>query len=321
MSKFKVGLIGTGNMGQNHLRVLSMMKDVDLVFIYDLDSSKADELAKQYATLAVQNLENALDNILDNVDAIIITTPTSTHYDYIKKVSCKVKNIFVEKPLTDSLKTSIEIYELSKKEKLNIQVGFIERFNPAIVALKSVLKVENIINIDFWRTNKLSARITDVDVVMDLMIHDIDLALYLNGPVVNVSAYGVQENNFISFANVTLKHASGAFSNITASRITEKRIRHISATCRDMYIDCNLLSKEVRINKQTVEQYNDEMSISSQQQTIDIKPQEALLSELIAFINFIKDGNSDRIPNAENALSAMRIIDQVYHCIDIRSLT
>jgi predicted dehydrogenase len=317
MSNLKVGLIGTGNMGQNHLRILSMMKDVDLVFIYDLDFEKTETLAKLNNTSAAKNLEDALKT----VDAIIIATPTSTHFEYIKRVSALVKNIFVEKPLTDSLATSQEVLQLVKQKDLKIQVGFIERFNPAIVALKSVLKKENVINIDFSRTNKLSSRITDVDVIMDLMIHDIDLALFLSGAVDSVQAYGVEENNFIAFAKVTLRHKNGAFSNITASRITEKRIRHISVTCRDTYIDCNLLSKEVNINKQTIEQYNDDMSISSQQQTIDIKPQEALLSELLGFVSFVQEGQEEGIPVAETAFEAIKIIDEIYRVMDVRKLS
>jgi len=296
---------------------LSMMKDIDLVFVYDTDFKKSKALAKQYSITASENLESSLKQ----VDAVIIATPTTTHFEYIKLVSHYVKNIFVEKPLTENVKTSRQVHKLIQSKGLNVQVGFIERFNPAVIALKSVLQNKNVININFKRTNKMSSRIVDVDVIVDLMIHDLDLACYLNGPVNKVSAYGVEKENLIVFANVTLCHDSGAFSNITASRITEKRMRHISVTCEDLYIDCNLLSKEVFINKQTVEKYNKDMDIISLQETIDVRPQEALLSELIAFTRLIESGNKENIPTESVALNAIELIDQIYNKIEIRKLS
>lgn len=308
----KVGLIGLGKMGQNHLRVLSMLKNVDLTFIYDFDSARASELAAQYDCRASSDL----DNDLAQVDAVVLVTPTSTHYDYIKRISKHVSSIFVEKPLTETLETSEEIIRLAEEKKLRIQVGFIERFNPAVMALHKVMdSAEKIINIDFSRTNKVSSRITDVDVVTDLMIHDIDLALYLNGPARDVSAYGVIEEGMIAFARATITHQNGSFSNITASRITEKRIRKISVTCDDKYIHCNLLRKEVLINKQTIEQYYDKVSISSKEETIDVRQEEALLSELMAFVRYAKDGNSTVIPTEQDGCNAMKVAQQVQHII------
>lgn len=141
---------------------------------------------------------------------------------------------------------------------------------------------------DFTRTNKISSRITDVDVVLDLMIHDIDLALSLNGDIQHVYAYGCYQNDMIEFARAVMTHKNGVFSTITASRITEKRMRQISVTCDNMYVDCNLLSKEVFVNKQSLEQYLENVSIVSKTETIDVKPREALLLELIDFIELCK---------------------------------
>ena len=270
----KIGILGIGKMGQNHLRNLSMLKQVDIVFIYDFDKDMCEKLSTKYGIKVSQNL----DNDIQDVDGVIIATPTFTHADYIKQVSTYVKNIFVEKPLSNTLESSNEIVQLAKDNNLNIQVGFIERYNSAVVALEKVIKnSSHIINVDFSRTNKVSSRITDVDVVIDLMIHDIDLALYINGRVKKVEAHGYVKDGMIEYARAIITHENGSFSNIVASRITEKRIRQISATCDDMYIDCNLLSKEVFVNKQTIEQYLDNVSISSKEETIDVRPQEGLL--------------------------------------------
>ena len=302
-----VGLVGIGNMGGNHLRVLSLLKEVNLCFIHDLDFAKATRLSKIYNTTA----KDHLDNCLGEVDALVIATPTFTHANLIKQVSSKIKTIFVEKPLTNCLESTQEIVALADERSLNIQVGYIERFNPAVIALKKAIANSTAINIDFTRTNKVSSRIEDVDVVTDLMIHDIDLALSFNGPVDKVSAYGFIEHGMIAFARATFQHQNGAFSNITASRITEKRIRHVAVTCDDLYIDCNLLSKEVHINKQTIEQYYKDVYISAKQETINVKPEEALLSELLAFVALHRGQTSNHIATVKHDLMVMKLAKQI----------
>ncbi len=306
----KIGLIGVGKMGKNHLRVLSMLKSVDLKFIYDFDVETLNQLAKQYDVKASEDLE--ID--LQSVDAVVIVTPTFTHFDYIKLCSKYVKNIFVEKPLTDSLDTSLEIEKLVKEKELNIQIGFIERFNPAVMELKKLIgHSKNIINIDFIRTNKVSSRITDVDVITDLMIHDIDLALYLNGDYEKVFAYGMLENDLISFARATIVHKNGKFSNILASRITEKRIRQINVTADDMYIDCNLLRKEILVNKQSIDSTYENVNLISVEETINVPPQEALLSELITFVDFAREENlnTSHIPKIKAGVDSIKIASMI----------
>lgn len=303
----KIGLLGVGKMGQNHLRNLAMLKQVEIGFIYDFDKELCEKLAVQYGVKASHNL----DEDLQSVDGVVIVTPTFTHADYIRQVSKYVKNIFVEKPLTDRLESSKEIVKLAKELDLNIQVGFIERYNSAVVALEKVIKNSNhVINIDFSRTNKVSSRITDVDVVIDLMIHDIDLAISINGKPKKVEAHGYVKDGMAEYARAIITHENGSYSNIVASRITEKRIRHISATCDDMYIDCNLLSKEVFVNKQSIEQYLDNVSISSKSETIDVRPQEGLLLELMDFVKLCQGEKVD-IPNEADGLLAMEVANEV----------
>lgn len=308
MSKVvRIGLLGVGKMGQNHLRNLAMLKQVEIAFIYDFDKNICEQMSKLYHIPVSTNL----DDDLQKVDGVVIVTPTFTHADYINKVATYVKNIFVEKPLTDTLESSKEIVQLAKKLNLNIQVGFIERYNSAVVALEKVIKNSNhIINIDFSRTNKVSSRITDVDVIIDLMIHDIDLALSINGKPKKVEAHGYVKDGMAEYARAIITHENGSFSNIVASRITEKRIRHISATCDDMYVDCNLLSKEVFVNKQSIEQYLDNVSISSKSETVDVRPQEGLLLELMDFVKLCQ-GERLNVPNEEDGLLAMEVASEI----------
>ena len=299
----KIGLLGIGVMGQNHLRNLSMLKQVEIAFIYDLDKQACDKISKIYNVPVSDNLERDLKGL----DGVIIVTPTFTHFDYIKLVSKYVKNIFVEKPLTSALETSKEVVKLAKELNLKIQVGFIERYNPAVVALQNVISnSKNTIAIDFSKTNKVSSRITDVDVIMDLMIHDIDLALKFNGEVDKIYAHGYIKNQMIEYARAIITHKNGSFSNILASRITEKRTRNICVTCDDKYIDCNLLSKEIFVNKQTIEQYIDNVSISSKIEIVDVRPQEALLLELIDFAKLC-NGDDVVVANECSGLAAIEV--------------
>lgn len=309
----KIGLVGLGKMGQNHLRVLSLLKSVELVFVYDLNTIAAEQLSETYGVQTHTDLEQ----LLPQVDAVVICTPTVTHGDYIRKAAGHVKNIFVEKPMADTLEEAQALSVFAAEHGLNIQVGFIERFNPAVQQLKNVLdKSAQVISIDFTRTNKLSARITDVDVVTDLMIHDVDLALYLNGPVRSVSAHGVAQGQMIDFASALLTHENGRFSRIQASRITEKKIRTIQATCVDMYVDCELVRKELLIHRQSEIQQQDggPYTISAVEQTIEVRQQEALLTELQAFVAFCR-AQVVEVPTAADGLRSADICDQIQKAV------
>jgi predicted dehydrogenase len=310
----RVGLIGLGRMGQNHLRVLSLLKGVELVFIADADRTLAQRLGAQFEVPGVSDVAS----VLGSVDAVVICTPTSTHADYIKLLADKVSNIFVEKPLADSLEEAAAVARLVVEQNLNLQVGFIERFNPAVQGLKRVLdKSERVISIDFTRTNKLSARITDVDVIADLMIHDIDLALYLNGPASSVVAHGFAHGNMIDFASALITHQNRRFSRIQASRITEKKMRLIEATCVDMFIDCELLRKEIIINRQSEIRQSEGQpyTISAVQEAIEVRPQEALLSELQAFVASCNHGISAGVPGVQDGLAAMQICESIQKAV------
>lgn len=305
----KVGLLGLGNMGRNHLRILSMLKGVELVFVADSNAEVADKAGR------VHGIPGVVDPtlLLARVDAVVVCTPTVTHADYIRLAATHVKNIFVEKPLAATLDEAIEIADFAKHQGLNIQVGFIERFNPAVQALKTVLdRTGRVISLDFTRTNKVSSRITDVDVVTDLMIHDIDLALYLNGPASFVTAHGFAHGSMIDFASALITHQNGQFSRIQASRVTDKKIRQIEATCIDMFVDCDLLRKEIIISRQSETRLGETLpyTISSIQEAVAVPPQEALLTELQAFFTSCISRNTI-LPGVDAGVDAMRICHQI----------
>jgi predicted dehydrogenase len=310
----KVGIIGLGRMGQNHLRVLSLLAAADLRFIYDIDAENTKKLADAAGVAAATDLEAALAG----VDAVIIASPTTTHAHYIELAAQHVRHIFVEKPVTEKLESSAAIARLVDEKGLNLQVGLIERFNPAVEQMKRLLdRSSQVVSVDFVRTNKISARITDVDVVTDLMIHDIDLALYLNGPVTAVSAHGVAEGPMIDYAAALLTHENGRFSRIQASRITDKKMRSIQATCKDMFVDCELLRKEITLSRQSeVEQRPGEpYRISAVEEKIEVVPREALQLELQAFLASCRGTVDPAIPGAAAGVAAMAVCEQILTAI------
>jgi predicted dehydrogenase len=310
----RVGLLGLGQMGRNHLRILSMLREVELVFVHDANAAHANALAAQYDV----QVETDPVAASASVDAMVICTPTSTHADYVRALAPHVRALFVEKPLAHSLEAAQAISEVVHTHGTAVQIGFIERFNPAVVGLKQVLEgARRVINIDFTRTNRLSSRITDVDVIMDLMVHDLDLALHLNGPVHQVEAHGVAQEGLIEFASALLRHENGRFSRVLASRITEKKIRLIEATCDDRFVDCDLLRKEIVVSRQSLihDAGEDGYFVSSQQDSVAVGQQEALLSELQAFIRAVQTGDWSHVPGFAAGMDSLKVSEAVASAI------
>lgn len=306
----RMGIVGLGKMGRNHLRVLSMLKDVELVFIYDANTDTSAELSAANGIPACERVEDGLKE----VDAVVICTPTVTHAEQIRKAAVRVRSIFVEKPLADTLSESAAIHDFALREGLHIQVGFIERFNSAVQQLKAVLdRSRQVISVDFTRTNRLSSRITDVDVVTDLMVHDLDLAMHLNGPVHSVSAHGVAQGAMIDFASALLTHENGRFSRVQASRITEKKMRAIQATCADMFVDCELFRKEIVINRQSEVRSvpGEPYTITAAQEMVEVPQQEALLSELQAFVSLCRGAMEPGVPTSADGLRVAKICEEI----------
>lgn len=310
----RVSILGIGKMGKNHLRILSMLKGVVVAKIFDFNEDELKLLSEQYGVPYTLCAEEALEG----VDAVIIVTPTSTHFDYFQLCVGKVKNIFIEKPLAESYTQALEIKALAREHGMFVQCGFIERFNPVVVELKKILKISKVINADFFRTNRLSSRITDVDVVLDLMIHDIDLALYLNGPVQDVVAYGKKENGLVAFASALFKHHNGSLSRIIASRMTEKKMRSIQVTTEDAYIDAELVRKELQVHQQSAitRDLDDSYIVSSLEQQIEVKPQEALLVELQAFIMRSGGDETIEVPDVDAGVESLRVCKLILESIE-----
>lgn len=247
--EIKAAIIGCGHLGRLHVKNIKELEKefgyIKLAGVFDIDIDKASGLAREYSTVAY----SSVDELLNNTDAALIVTPTPTHYDIALKALQNRVHTFIEKPVTDSLENAKKLLELSGD--LIVQVGHIERFNPALLALDAYeLKP---LFIETHRLSQFNPRGADVSVIHDLMIHDIDIILNLvKSPVKNISANGVGVlTGNIDIANARISFENGCVANITASRISQKQMRKMRIFQKSAYISVDFLkssSEVIRIN-------------------------------------------------------------------------
>ena len=238
----RIALFGVGKMGELHLKTLLESKKAEIAFIFDSNFSYAKQIAKEYKVRFCEDFEKEIEDC----DGAIIATPTPTHFSYISRLAPYLRNIFVEKPLTHNIATSKALLDLAKDKNITIQVGFIERYNPAFIAILNYFNKSKIKNSIFKRYG--IKRLVDTSVVLDLMIHDIDLAITLNGKIKNIEASGSINENIIECASANLKHENGSISNIHASYLSPKMERSIVVNGENDIIECDLYSKCVLLN-------------------------------------------------------------------------
>jgi len=241
MKKLRVGVVGVGYLGQFHAEKYSKMSDVELVGIVDINQSRAEAVARKLNT-TIYTEHQAL---FGKVDAVSIAVPTPSHFVIARDFLKNNIDILIEKPITQTIEEADELIRLSESKNLMVQVGHLERFNPAIVALKDIVKQPMFI--ESHRLSIFKERCTDVSVVLDLMIHDIDLILnFVRSDISGVRASGVPVvSEHIDIANARLEFESGCVANVTASRISTKDERKIRLFQRDAYVSVDFSKREI----------------------------------------------------------------------------
>jgi predicted dehydrogenase len=241
MKKLRVGVVGVGYLGQFHAEKYSKMSDVELVGIVDINKSRAEAVARKLNT-TIYTEHQAL---FGKVDAVSIAVPTPSHFVIARDFLQNNIDILIEKPITQTIEEADELIRLSESKNLMVQVGHLERFNPAIVALKDIVKQPMFI--ESHRLSIFKERCTDVSVVLDLMIHDIDLILnFVRSDISGVRASGVPVvSEHIDIANARLEFESGCVANVTASRISTKNERKIRLFQRDAYVSVDFSKREI----------------------------------------------------------------------------
>ena len=297
----KVGVVGVGHLGKEHARIYRDLPEAQLVGISDLDPAKEDK-AKELGTVYYKDFRD----LIGKVDAVSVSTPTSTHFEIAREFLKKGIHVLVEKPITLKLREADELIKLSRKHSCTLQVGHIERHNPAFKRVREIAK--NIRFLEIHRLGPFTGRINDCGVVLDLMIHDLDIVLGLvDSPFEHFDAIGVNVlTPFEDIANVRLKFKNGTIANITASRLTFEKQRKIRIFQEDAYISLDYGAQTGKIIRKTGNEVL--------QEDISIEKAEPLKEELKSFLNGISTGTSIGKPDvaARNALAiALKIAEVI----------
>ena len=293
----RIAQIGVGGWGKNHVRVLSEIGTLSAVC--DIDDKLAKEFGEKYSVNYYKSLDELLDS--ENFDAAFVVTPTSTHMGIASRLLEARKHVFVEKPLTYKSKDGEKLVEIAKRKKVQLQCGYIERFNPAVNTVKKIISDGNIgdlIMLEFHRENQIPTHIKDVGIIYDTSVHDIDTANWLFNDMPNLvfARAGKIKHEFEDYATIMLGYNNNKTAIISSNWITPKKIRKFSAVCTNATISSDFITQEVIVNKE----------ITSD--VIDIQKQEPLKLEILDFINTIEN-NNEQGPKPMDAVNVTKIAE------------
>ena len=276
--KIRIGVIGIGYLGKFHLEKFQKNKDCQLVWLIDKNIKNLKNYKDKY------NVSTNYKEIVDDVDAVSIVTPTVNHYEIARYFIERNKHVLIEKPMTQTVSEAKKLINLAKKHKKTIQIGHLERFNPVIRKVSSLIK--NPLFIEVHRLAQFNPRSTDVNVVYDLMIHDIDITTSLvPSKIKKISSFGKSIiTNKIDIANARLEFFNGTIANLTASRISQKSERKIRIFEKDKYLSLDFLQPKLKI----VEKVKKKSSKLFKTLEYNYKKTDALNDEIIDFINSIR---------------------------------
>lgn len=315
ITMLKVGIFGVGHLGKFHLNNWKEIKGVDVVGFYDPNDDTAKEVEEKYKLKRF----NKPETLLNKCDAVDIIAPTTFHFELCAAAIRKGKHVFVEKPMADTMAQGKQLVELVKEAGVKLQVGHVERFNPAFLSLKNISL--NPMFIEVHRLAQFNPRGTEVSVILDLMIHDIDIILKLvNSHVKNIYASGVAVmTDTPDIANVRIEFNNGCVANLTSSRISMKKMRKMRLFQKDAYIGIDFLEKKTEIIK--LKSASDENAFSfdietpSGNKTLAIinpetQPVNAIKEELQSFVDAINQ-NKNTIVNEIDGFMAMEVAHRI----------
>jgi predicted dehydrogenase len=314
LGRLRVGVIGAGRMGERHCRVYAGIAGVEFCGVSDVSPERGQAVARRYGVPWFAHH----DDLLATVDAVTIATPTRTHFRVASDCLARGVHVLVEKPLAGDVAEARELVRRAEQTRLVLQVGHIERFNPAVLELQSVLEDEAVVAMSARRLSPFDTSNTDVDVVYDLMIHDIDLTLALLGrDVASVQACG-RSTHLPAADHVVamLSLTDGPVVTLTASRVTEQKVRQLEITARGAFVDVDLLSKTVCIYRRTLPEFisNHQRPLRYRQENfverIQIPTAEPLLLELESFVRCVRLGTRPVVTGADG-LQAMELAARI----------
>lgn len=316
----KVGVLGAGHLGKIHLKLLQQSNKYELIGFYDQFSENAKKVSKEFGYKAF----DSISELIDAVEVVDIVTPTLSHFDCAKEAISKGKHIFIEKPITNTVSEAEAIKTLASMYHVRGQVGHVERFNPAFTAVKDT--INGPMFIETHRLAEFNPRGTDVPVVLDLMIHDIDIILsVVDSKVKNINASGVSViSETPDIANARIEFQNGCVANLTASRISLKNMRKTRFFQKDAYVSVDFLEKKSEVVKmKDVPDNPDEFAMILQNaegvkkqiyfENPNVSPNNAILDELETFADAIVN-NTTPIVTLSQGANALRVAQQIIDC-------
>lgn len=305
-----VGVVGVGAMGKNHARVYSELPGAALVGIADADVDRAEAVAGDFGTAPY-----AVDELIDRADAVSVAVPTEYHADVAGACIDAGTHVLVEKPFVDSPEAGRELVERAEAAGVTVQVGHIERFNPAVTELSRIVEDISPIAIDARRLGPPTddERSLDDDVVHDLMIHDLDVVRSLvGGEVADINALCTDDGQH---ANAQLRFDDGTVATLTASRVTQKKVRDLTITAEQCYVELDYLMQDLEIHRQSRPEYMKvEGNVRYQHEGITERPMiqsgEPLRYELESFVDAVANGTPPRVTGADG-IRAVELADAV----------
>lgn len=308
-----IGIVGLGHLGKIHLKLLAEIPDFKITAIYDLNTELTTELASLYQTKACFSYEE----LLDSCEAVSIVTSTPTHFELAAKAIKKGRHVFLEKPATDHLETTQQLLSLSAEAGVTIQVGHVERFNPGFTAVKPFIGTPIVFEAN--RLAKYNIRGTDVSVVVDLMIHDIDLLLNVTqSGIKKISANGSKVvSTTADIANARIEFENGLVATLTANRVAPENVRSVKIFQKNTYITVNLLDKTALVQKVLTEK-NPSSEPEIIEKYVTGTPVNAIKMELESFYQSIIT-NTPVMVSLNDAEAAMKVVREIELQINAQS--
>jgi len=298
MSAIRAAVVGVGAFGRNHVRVIRGFDDVELVGVVDVDPERAQIVAADYGAPAFESI----DRLAGRLDAAIIATPTATHGEIAHRLLDAGVDVLIEKPITSTSEDGAALARLAEERGRILQVGHLERFNPAVMALEGVVTLP--LFFEIHRLSVFTPRSLDIDVVLDLMIHDLDIVLSLTRTVpVDISAAGISVlSRQVDIANVRLSFANGCVANLTASRVSTERVRKLRLFQPGEYISLDYERQQVFRLGVLQKDFRSDL--------LEVERAEPLALELAAFFECVRTRQRPRVDGLD-AVNVLRVAEAI----------
>ena len=308
IQRIRVGVVGVGSMGQNHVRVLRELPEANLVGVTDADRSRAEDVADKYGVPALDT-----DELFDRVDAVVVAVPTPFHADLTDQAIDAGVSVLVEKPFVAEASEGERLIQRADDAGVALQVGHVERFNPGVETLQDVIGGRDLIAVDARRVGPPPDRTIGDSAVLDLMIHDIDVLLALvDSEVETVSAVGARDNRHVT---ATFGFEDGTMASLTASRVTQQKVRELSVTADDCRVNVDYTSQHVEIHRHSLPEYVETNGdVRYRQESVvehpTVQTSEPLKRELSSFLHAARTGSEPEV-TGEDGLRVLELAKQV----------